>query len=166
MGSHGSGFQDWFFPVYVGFFAVIALIAVAIVVSAARRPRDRFLSSWPAPRWRWITIPAGYLLVLAFQVALIGLSLLPDKSAYKAVSAAIRPGAPLMGLATMLLALATLAEGFVYLLRVVFPAQRRLPAPDEGARVDEPDATAEGEAGDDEADASDPEADASESPPA
>ena len=142
MGSHTSGFQDWFFPVYVGFFAVIALIAVAIVVSAARRPRVRFLSSWPAPKLRWGFAPVALLILLAVQVALIVLGW-RDMAAFKTVRAAIAPLGPAIGLATVFFALAAPVEGAMYLLRMVYPlrdAAADADSEDEGGPADGADA--------------------------
>ena len=139
MGAHTSGFQPWVVPVQMGFFALAVLVGVALLVDVLRLSPDRSLGSWPAPRVRWAVVPAAFLVIVGLQVVLVGLSLLSDKSIFAAARAALVPVNAGLGLATFGLAVATLAEGIAYLLRVVFPSERRR------ARTDVADMEAEDE---------------------
>jgi hypothetical protein len=157
--GHNSGFQPWVVPVQMGFFAVAVIVAALIVIDLVRRPEARFLSRWPAPRARWAIVPGAFLAVIAAQVLLVGLAALPDRSLFASVSAAITPANAALGLATFLLGLATLVEGIVYLLRVVFPAPRRLAEDARDAAVDGDDSdAAEGAVPSDAVSGDDPEA--------
>jgi hypothetical protein len=119
------GFAGWFFPVYIGFFVLVALVAVALLMAVLRRPPERFPGSWPSPRARWGAVPAIALVLLGLQLALIGLALVPGKAVFSTLKGWLAPGAATIGLATLAFAVATLAEGIAYLLRVAFPAGRR-----------------------------------------
>ena len=130
------GLADWFLPAYIGFFAFTGLVALALVVAVARRPRDRFPGSWAAPKTRWVLVPAVFLALLAFQAGLVALAALPGRAAFDTVTVAIKPGAALLGLATIGLALATLVEGVAYPLRVVYPAPGRGSVQGEDASAD------------------------------
>jgi hypothetical protein len=143
MGSH-SGFASWFLPVYLGFFVLVAVVAVVLLSVVLRRPLERFPGSWPGSRLRWAAVPAIALALLGLQLALIGSAFLPDKALFATAKARLSPGAPSVGLATVAFAIATLAEGILYLLRVAFPAERRKVGHHDadGAEADEADAGA------------------------
>jgi len=125
MGPH-SGYAGWFIPVYLGFFALVAVVAIALLIAVLRRPLERFPGSWPAPRLRWAAVPAIVVVLLGLQLALIGLAFLPGEALFTTVKGWLAGGAATIGLATVAFSLATLAEGIVYLLRVAFPLSRRV----------------------------------------
>ena len=137
MGAH-SGFAGWFLPVYIGFFVLVAVLVIVLLVAVLRRPLERFPGSWPAPRLRWAVVPAIVLGLLGLQLALIGLAFLPDGSLFAIAKGRLSPGAASIGLATVAFSLATLAEGIVYLLRVVFPSGRRMADSGDAATVETP----------------------------
>ena len=137
------GLAAWFMPTYVSFFVFVAILALVVLVAVVRRPVGSFPGSWPRPKVRWGLVPATVLVVIGLQLVPIGLALLPDKALFVATRTWLAPAATTIGFATVVLTLAMLVEGVAYLLRIVFPAGRRVadvetPLIDPGAAPDRP----------------------------
>ena len=105
----GITFNTWFIWLLYGLFAAVLLAAVAVVVSALRRPTTDFGRWGRAP---WLVVQGG---LLAVSVA-------------AAVAGAVGAGSPFGAYASAamgLLLVAAAAQQIAYLLRVVFPSPAR-----------------------------------------
>ena len=134
--SGAVGLAVWFYPVYYGVFALIIAVAIALLWGSLRRPLERFAGTWPAKRLRWAAIPAVTLGFLALQT-LLGAVARSTRTSLGPLSVLHGPWSETVGFLTLLLSLLTLVEGVVYLLRVRYPSERRIPAEGDVDRVEE-----------------------------
>lgn len=111
--------DPWFLWGLIGLRFVVPALAVLWLWDLWRRPEWQFHTSWPRPKVRWGVVPAAFLVI--------------------DVAGLIFPKVSWIDLSAVGLILAMLVFGVAYLLRIVFPSQKRV----EERRAREADAEAE-----------------------